>query len=256
MRSVVRLGLALFLSTTLIVQGAELGLKGAWLFDDTSDVVRDGIGGANGKIKGSAKWSNNGKSGGALELPGKGDSYAWVPYAKWMDSDPYTFVAWTKLDAASWQYIVWQDGEVWPEARKGRHLDIWVHEADYPVTMWHTDAGVEGRIDAKAVIADGKWHHIGLTSDGKKMRLYVDGALDGEADIGGKLVANGQDAFWFGARPGDVAATGLMDDIGFFAQALSENELKRVMSDGLAPILAVESRGKLGVFWAQLRKGL
>ena len=59
--------------------------------------------------------------------------------------------------------------------------------------------------------------------------------------------------FWIGARPGNVAATGLFDEVGFFTEALSEDELNDVMDDGLAGYAAVEAAGKLATTWALLK---
>ena len=231
---------------------AKLGLASAWLFDDNGGkVVRDVVSGHNGEIKGSLEWVNNGKFGGALEFPGKGDSYVRVDHDDVFNSDPYSFVAWVKLEAASWQYIVWRNGDVWPEPEDVRHLDIWIHDADYPVFMWHVKGNV-GRIDGKTIIADGNWHHIAKIYDGKNVQMFVDGKLDGEKPSGGTLDTS-ESPIWIGARPGNVAATGLFDEVGFFTEALSENELNDVMDNGLAGYAAVEAAGKATTTWALLK---
>ena len=55
-------------------------------------------------------------------------------------------------------------------------------------------------------------------------------------------------------RPGDVAATGLFDEVGWFTQAPTEAELATVMDDGLTPILAVDPGAKLATSWAWLKQ--
>ena len=55
------------------------------------------------------------------------------------------------------------------------------------------------------------------------------------------------------ARPGDVAATGLFDEVGFFTESLSEDELAQVMKDGLASYAAVSSASKLAAIWGQVK---
>jgi len=85
------------------------------------------------------------------------------------------------------------------------------------------------------------------------MRLLIDGKVDGEIAIGGKLVINGEDPLWIGARPGNVAATGIFDEIGFFTKALSEAELKDVMDKGLMVIASVEPGAKLANTWGNLK---
>ena len=233
----------------------EFGVAGAWLFDEgAGESAVDAFGGADGELKGAAEWSDDGRFGAAVSLPGEGDAYVNIPHDDVFDADPFTFTAWVRLEPLSWQYIVWRDGEVWPEPRNARHLDIWVHENDNAVAMWHTDDGGEGRIDSVTPIADGEWHHIAKMSDGESMFLYMDGQLEGEAPLGGDLVVNGADNMWIGARPGNVAATGLFDEVGWFTQALTEEELATVMGGGLAPILAVDSAGKLATSWAWMKR--
>lgn len=235
-------------------QSAQMGLAGAWLFDEGSGKeVKDSIGNSHGQIMGSLKWVNDGKFGKALQFAGAGDSYVSIPNQGYMDSDPYTITAWVKLENASWQYIAWRDGLVWPEQHLKRHTDIWVHEADYVVIMWHLESGGEGRVDGKAIVADGTWHHVAESSDGKSMKLIIDGKVDGENATGGKLVINGEDPLWIGARPGDVAATGIIDEIGFFAKDLSEAELKEVMDKGLGVLASVDPGSKLAATWGEIK---
>ena len=99
-----------------IAESAGAEIVGAWLFEETSgNTVKDIAGGNDGTIKGSVEREANGKFGRALKFPGKGDSYVSIPYNDVFDSDPYTFTAWVKLEAASWQYIAWQNGLTWPD---------------------------------------------------------------------------------------------------------------------------------------------
>ena len=235
-------------------QGAGMGLVGAWLFDEGSGKdIRDSVGNNHGEIMGNLEWTD-GRFSKALEFAGAGDSYVSIPHNDYMDADPYTITAWVKLESVSWQYIAWRDGLVWPEPRLKRHTDIWVHDgSNIAVLMWHTEAGSEGRIDGKTAVADGTWHHVAESSDVDTMRLFIDGELDGEGPIGGTLAVNGEDPLWIGARPGNVAATGIIDEVGFFTKALSGNELKEVMDQGLAVLAAVEPSSKLASTWGKLK---
>jgi hypothetical protein len=236
-----------------MAQSAQMSLAGAWAFDDgTGKVAKDSVAGDNGELKGSLKWSAQGKFGGAIEFPGKGDSYVNIPYKKYMDSDAYTFTAWTKLNEASYQYVAWQDGPDFPDAKNKRHLDIWIDQGDFVVFMWQTEAGAQGRLDGKTIIADGTWHHLAKWYDGKNVRMYIDGKLDGEIATT-KIIANGEDSIWIGARPGDVSATGIIDEVGFFTKALSEDELRAVMKQSMSVLASVDSANKLSTTWGDLK---
>ena len=97
---------------------------------------------------------------------------------------------------------------------------------------------------------------IGITllkfTTAKNVQMYIDGKLDGEAPSGGTLDTS-ESPIWIGARPGPVAATGLFDEVGFFTEALSEDELNDVMDNGLAGYAAVEATGKATTTWALLK---
>ncbi len=242
----------LLIGAVFSVHAAKLGLVSAWLFEENGgNVVKDVVSGHDGDIKGSLEWGEEGKFGGALKFPGEGDSYIRIDHHDVFNSDPYTFVAWVKLNAASWQYIVWRNGDVWPEAKLVRHLDIWIHQDDYPVFMWHVNGQV-GRIEGKTIIADGEWHHIAKVYNGTTVQMFVDGKLDGENGSGGKLDTSNS-PIWIGARPGDVAATGLFDEVGFFTKALSEAQVNDVMDNGLQEYAAVEAAGKATTTWGWLK---
>ena len=118
--------------------------------------------------------------------------------------------------------------------------------------MWHVK-GTGGRINGKKAVADNKWHHTSKVYDGKTVKMYIDGKLDGEAPSGGTLDTS-KTPIWIGARPGNVAATGLFDEVGFFTQALTEAEISQVMTQGLMRIAAVEPTTKLTVSWGQIKQ--
>jgi len=238
----------------ITAQSASMGLAAAWLFDEgTGSDVKDSVGNNDGKIEGNLKWVE-GKFGEALQFGGAFDSYVTIPYHNVLDSDTYTITFWVKLESASWQYIAWADGIEWPVAEVKRHLDIWVHQDDYVVIMWNVEGVADcSRIDGKTIVADGAWHHVVQSSDGDTMRLFIDGNLDGEAPIGGKLVVNGEDPLWIGARPGNVAATGIIDEVGFFTEALSADQLNDIKDQGLAVFTSVRPLQKLTATWGAIR---
>ena len=258
--SVVSITTSILSLTMLIIcvvvpaHAGKLGLVSAWLFEERDgDVVKDVVSGNDGEIKGKLSWFSYGKFGRSLKFSGNKDSYVHIPHDDVFNADPYTFVAWVKLKPAAWHYIVWRNGDVWPEPKEVRHLDIWVHEDGFPVFMWN--AGKEkGQIDGKAIVTDDQWHHIAKVYDGKSIKMFVDGKLDNEKPSGGTLDTN-ESPIWIGAYPGGIAAIGLLDEVGFFTTALSENELNDVMGTGLADYAAVEASGKATTTWATMKAG-
>ena len=205
--------------------GKALGLKGCWTFDEGGgDVVKNAAGPNHGRIQGGLKRTD-GKSGKAVSFDGKG--YVLIDSAPYLNSPQYTLAAWVRLkDTGNYQYIAWRGGPAFPEDKECRNLDIWV-------TMEGTLSGFldyqkEGearlRLEGGKKVADNQWHLVVCVNDGKTARFYVDGKKDAEGALTGPLARN-DFPLWIGARPGDVAATGLIDEVRFFDRALTEQQV-------------------------------
>jgi len=200
------------------------GAKGYWAFDGSGATVVNGIGTNHGQVQGDLARTE-GKDGQAVAFDGKG--YVRIDTAPYLSAPAYTFAAWVNLsNTGDYQYIVWRGGPDFPEMTQCRNLDIWV-------TMEGTLAGLlDYKNDAEprlhlvgaATVADGKWHHVALVNDGKTATFYVDGKQDGQDTLAGPLADN-DFPLWIGARPGDVAATGVIDEVIFFDRALTPDEV-------------------------------
>ncbi len=242
----------LVFSTPAGTHAGKLGLVSAWTFEERrGDEIKDVVGRNDGEIVGKLSRTFYGKFGSAIRFSGKSDSYIRIPHGDAFNAASYTFVAWVKLKPVSWQYIVWRNGDVWPESEEVRHIDIWIHDAGYPVFMW-TAGQHKGQLDGKTVITDDKWHHIAKVYDGDKVMMFIDGLLEDQKASGGTLDTN-VSPIWIGARPGDIAATGLIDEVGFFTQALTEAEINVVKNSGLSDFAEVEPAGKVTITWAYLK---
>jgi hypothetical protein len=200
------------------------GLKGCWAFDEGGGaVVKNAAGPNNGKIVGGLKWTE-GASGKAIAFDGKG--YVLIDNASYLNAPQYTFAARVKLKATGdYQYIVWRGGPEFPEPKECRSLDVWV-TADGTLSgiLDYAQGGSRLQIDGGKKVADGQWHMVACVSDGKTVRFYVDGKKDAESALAGPL-AKSDFPLWIGARPSDVAATGVIDDVKFFDRALTEQEV-------------------------------
>jgi len=232
MRTTWIISAACLLSMGLLLAGGcgtapskAIGLKGCWNFDDGGgDRVKNTVGPNHGRIQGGLKRTD-GKSGKAVTFDGKG--YVLIDSAPYLNSTQYTFAAWVRLkDTGNYQYIVWRGGPAFPEAKECRNLDIWI-------TMEGTLSGFldyqkEGeprlRLEGTKKVADDQWHLVVCVNDGKTVKFYVDGKKDAEGAVAGPLATN-DFPLWIGARPGDVAATGIIDEVRFFDRALTEQQV-------------------------------
>lgn len=231
--------LAISLSLVVLITGCQLvgtragkiaGLKGYWNFDEgKGNIAKNVVGTNHGEIQGGLKWVD-GRDGQALEFDGEG--YVTIKHEGFFNSPNFTVTAWTKFkDVYDYHYIVWKNGPEFPDIGPGRRIDIWV-EMDGPVNiMWHTEDGLEERLYGRKKITDDKWHHVVEVYDGQSIKLYIDGSLDAQEKPSSKLPVN-TEPLWIGARPGGVAAKGLIDEVCFYDRALSAEEIKTLSGNG------------------------
>ena len=237
MRTISTLGLACSLSIAAMLTSAGCKMKGLeahWAFNDgTGTLAKNSAGPNDGEIKGDLKWTD-GKSGKALVFDGKG--YVSAGHAAYFHSPAYTLAAWTRLkDTGTYHYIAWKAGPVYPEEGFLRRMDVWVHLGGTVHGIWdyEKDAGEDnrGHLIGKQKITDDQWHLVVWVYDGEAMKLYVDGKLDAEAKTAGPLAKN-DFPLWIGARPANVAAVGIIDEVRFFSRALGADEIASLFAKG------------------------
>ena len=202
-----------------------MGLKGCWAFDEASgDAVKNTAGPNSGRIIDGLQRTA-GKSGKAIAFDGKG--YVLIDSSPCLNSPQYTFTACVKLkDTGDYQYIVWRGGPAFPEAREARTLDLWLSQDGCLSALVDcaNAAGDRLHLVGKTKVTNDQWHQVAVVVNGKTMAFYVDGQKDAEAALPGPL-ATSDFPLWIGARPGDVAAKGIIDQVKFFDKALTPEQL-------------------------------
>ena len=149
----------------------EDALVGAWLFDENQgDTAKDASrNGHTGDIIG-AKWIQ-GKIGTALEFDGKGNIVE-IPHDKAFDLTAYTASAWIKTQpTGKWQTVFGKE----PIDGNPRNYGVYVAGDTKLLGVNYTTGGAWKTAFSKTVAADGKWHHVAATYDGKMLRAYMDG---------------------------------------------------------------------------------
>ena len=112
--------------------------------------------------------------------------------------------------------------------------------------------GDEKEVISKRDAWETEWTHIAFVQDEEKAQIYVNGALDAEADTGGPA------RFDFGEHGLSIAANqgnsnffnGAIDEFRIWDIALTAEEVNEVMN--LAPT-AVAPTGKLTATWAEIK---
>ena len=109
------------------------------------------------------------------------------------------------------------------KAPEGGRVSFFVHVGS-PAVTW------EPRVSSKGPLAPGVWHHIAGTWDGRKLRLYVDGEPEGEADRTGYpnpnpypvMIGNFEYPSCHGGAFG-----GVIDEVRIYRRALRAEQVRK-----------------------------
>ncbi|MFC1716908.1 LamG domain-containing protein [Candidatus Poribacteria bacterium] len=225
-----------------------------WLFDEGSGgVAKDSSANGNdGKVL-EAKWVP-GEFGSAVEFDGLGGKadYVEVPGSASLElTDALTIEAWVNMEE---------------------------HQADNIRIVCAYDAGVTKGysllLNASGIISDylnlggwnqstgttqmplGEWTHIAVTYDSKsgELKLYVNGEVDFETKLGGKLTPRGMDPVYIGRLSAADPETpmGIIDEVRISDIARTQEEIQESMK-GLAGA-PVEPLDKLAGTWGSIKR--
>ncbi len=109
-------------------------------------------------------------------------------------------------------------------------------------------------IISNMVLPLNKWIHTAGTYDSKsgEGKIYIDGEIDNESDIGGGDIVPNDDVLWLG-RGANPYLDGKMDEVRISNIARSQKEILQLMKIGIEGVLAVTPRDKLATTWGQLK---
>jgi len=233
------------------------GLVGFWTFDKTTiagKTVKDLLGNHDGTING-APGTVAGKIGEALSFDGKADFVEVKHSASLNLKEAITIEFWFSLKGKS------GDNDYPRTVSKGQSTSdnsgygVWVKD-----TSGATDIGFRSTtltpndIRAQNVpnYDDNKWHHVMVTYDGKKGKLFVDGDKLVDIDVSGDLSQN-EEPLHIGDGNNERHFNGLIDEVRIYNRGLSEAEVQqnyKVTSN----LLAVAPTGKLTTAWGKIKQ--
>ena len=223
-------------------------------FDGDTALDKSGNG-HNGIIKGKIEVVDDGKQGKAAEfektsfidLDGPSFTEDQVP------REEITLCAWVKCKNTGDEHAIFnaQAGDatwvIHPEIRKDGNFR-WLLRSDGSATIFDMKTGV---------VKWDEWLHYACVYDGKNATLYINGErIDEMAIQGSPKIARdwGQ-----GARIGyNIDAvrpfTGLMDELSLWKRALTQDEIKALMNDGMKVLLPVSAAGNLTTTWGSIKR--
>lgn len=220
--------------------------------EDEKEVTDDSGNGFDGEISG-AEWSKEGKLGGAMEFDGGSaiKSPPEVPGLTDLELTEMTVEHWVMLSA-----ITGDTQQVWEalNAAGAWPAETFIEGAGEMVFYIYDTKNTEHRT-AIPQLPVKKWVHIAGTYDGKVQKSYFNGKVVAEEAWSGKFTI-------FAAPTGAIVLgkdneadiqhlNGFIDEFAFYTRALSEDEIKADMNNGV--LFAVDPREKLSTTWANIK---
>jgi len=226
---------------------------GAWLFEDISgNTAQDSSGyGNNGDINGGPGLVD-GYFGKAMEFDGQ-DDFIVIPDSDSLELEFVTMAAWVKLRSYTEDArIITQevDGDPYSTYSLTMGGAGW-KKLEIRISLNNSRKRLYSNMD----IPLDTWMHVAATYDGEKVIFYVNGELEMESVQTGTLLTTdnplyiGASQFW---DPRFI--DGLLDDVVLFNTALTQDQVRELMENGIASALAVSSQAKLPITWAQIKQ--
>jgi len=239
---------------------------GAWFFDeDGTDVEEDITGNGNdGAMVGTPDWAP-GRFGNALSCDG--DDYVDCGDKDGLDvgTGDFSIVAWIKC--AKYTPSGWRDNIVnkhdTTAPRKGYTLSVRgdsdATNKNRPVCILGLGSNSGVNVFGTSPINDDAWHHLAATvdRDGSAI-LYRDGVVEAQANIASyvDMDEDNTTSFNIGAQSGSGRIQGLIDEVALFNFALTEGDIKELMTDGIRSTLSVKAVSpacRLAATWADVK---
>ncbi len=198
-----------------------------WLFDEGSGKVAKDSSGNNrdGEITGG-KWVD-GVFGKAIEFDG--ETVVSVPDDDGLSTDKaFTMSCWVKTKSAGasqWPQIMGKLGST-----GDRNYTLWQDASPSDILLLQYGPAAWTELRSKQKIDDNKWHHVAGTRDKDgKLKVYIDGVVDNEADSSPPPVPNNHPFTVGFYAPKDSSFIGTIDEVLVSTTyAYTPDELKSV----------------------------
>lgn len=253
-RLIALVGTIVILATAKPCHSFVENIVAAWTFEEGSGGIAHDVSGNrnDGEIIGGVEW-DDGKFGKALHFDGS-TGYVEVPFDESMrliNQGDFTLAAWFMLDTppvdTEGMNILQQTdangtGRVWFRVILGGKAETYLGGG--PTTSVDLEIGIQ------------EWYHgaVIVTEAGSpdNIQLYVNGEPTGP--LGTRGVEDCEGSFRIGRHKLDRAFwDGIIDDVVMLNRALSEDELRELMDNGISGVMAVEPSVKLAVSWGSVK---
>ena len=209
------------------------------------DVVKDQSGNGNDGILMGAKWGD-GKFRRGLDFGGNDDQ----DFVEIADHDSLDLVE--AVSVEMWLYLRSESTSGGTGVTKGSTYKMG------PRNNRKAELRITREGGASAVLSDvdlpiAKWVHIAGTYDSVSGvgKVYIDGELDNEKDIGGEIVQT-DNVIWLG-RGANPYLDGMLDEVRISNVVRTQEEIQTLMELGIEKVSSVTPRDKLATTWGNLK---
>ncbi len=221
-------------------------IVGIWLLDEgKGDVAEDTSENGNKGTITQGKW-DKGKFDGAAEIK-KGGTVT-IPIGKGTIIDKVSFILWLQFTDIGGQqnyFSIWDqsNNRYVPYKNDGNLLRSWTNS-------WDISSGV--------TVKAGTWYHVANTYDGETVSIYINGEEKVSQAVPKFELQDQDQTAWLATDKGTAFLSAcIMDEVGLFNDALTEDEIQGIMNDGIYhTAFAVEPSDKLSVLWGKLKSSL
>jgi hypothetical protein len=222
-------------------------LVALWTFDEGSgNVLKDVTGNGNdGKFIGNPEWVL-GKYGTTLEFNGTSD-YVEVPDSDELNiTQNLTWATWFKpsitidpSNASAYRLM----------SKNNAYFFLFNYEQIGNLGFLIKDGGTNYFVHSQTnEWKKEEWYHVVGTYDGKVLKIYINGKLEGEKEHKGSIDASPL-TMWIGADDLPHYFPGAIDETQVYNRTLSDAEVKNLMNSSAA----VEPHAKLTTSWGRIK---
>ena len=202
----------------------------------------------HGTLMASTKW-DNGKLGSGLVFGGNGPKdFVDIP-----DSESLDLV--TQLTIEMWVYLNAHSSAGGTGVTKESSYKIGPRSNQRSILRMTTTTSdwVSATVIGEKPLPLNTWIHIAGTYDANSGdgKLYLDGELDNERNIGGDIVPNDR-SVWLG-RGSNPYLDGYIDEVRISNVVRSQKEIQHLMNAGIEGVLSVSPNDKLATSWGKLK---
>ncbi len=222
----------LFIAWAAVPLSGEVVALWDFDYDTADDVWADN----HGAIQGTSYFAAGRPGAGrALELTGH-ERVEVANEGNFDAAEALTVAVWVQVRSFQrpWQALVTKGDSAWRLQRNAA-----TNTVEFACSGLSIPKGNQwGSLFGTRNVNDGQWHHVAGVYDGKKMYLYVDGALDASQDASGRIRQNDAPVFLGdNCEKSERYFKGLLDDVIICSHALDANSVRELYRRGPTAVL-------------------